>query len=197
MPKFSNIHFHPSTKKSIFKAAKCKGAYETSSAVLQSTKILHKMLVESIKLHFWYGSLTFSKCFEVLKRSPSLRNANYREYLEYAVSVCHIFTISRLSNNWLEHPQHPVLGRKTEQCSLKTHKRGHGPRPHLCCHGGQPSAPVSFLPALDKQPEGDYVQLSNMVFASNCVWRWPWRAGTQALQRCRNRLQEPPISYLI
>lgn len=100
MPKCSNMHFHPSTKKpSIFKATKCKGAYETLSAVLQTTKTLYKTLVESIKLHFRYGGLTFSKCFGVLKRNLSLRNANYREYLGYVVSVCHVFPISRLSNN--------------------------------------------------------------------------------------------------
>lgn len=141
MPKFSNMHFHPSTKKTIFKAAKCKGSHETPSAVLQSTKMLHKMLVESIKLHFRYGRLTFSKCFGVLKRSLSLRNTNYREYLEYVVSVCHIFTISRLSNNWPEHSQHPVLGRKTEQCPLKTHEWGNL---HSTAHAWAPAP--SLLP---------------------------------------------------
>lgn len=68
----------PQQKISIFKATKCKGAYETPSAVLQSIiKMLYKMLVESIKLHFRYGGLTFSKCFGLLKRSLSLRSANY------------------------------------------------------------------------------------------------------------------------
>lgn len=34
--------FIPQQKISIFKAKKCKGAYETLSAVLQSTKMLYK-----------------------------------------------------------------------------------------------------------------------------------------------------------
>lgn len=49
------------------------------------------MLVESVKLHFRYRGLTFTKSFGVLKSSLSLRNASYWEYLGYVVSVCHMF----------------------------------------------------------------------------------------------------------
>jgi len=66
-----------------------------------------------------------------------------------------------------------------------------GPRPHLCCHGGQPLAPNSFLPAQDIQPEEGFLPLS-LAFYHIISQYLPVEVALESMDPGFAALQEPP-----